>query len=485
MLPQLFLGLAVCGLTLLNPATGFAADDTLPREFRGVWIASVSNIDWPSKKGLTAEQQQAELVAMLDRCQVLNMNAVILQIRPMCDAFYQSELEPWSEFLTGKPGQDPGYDPLAFAIEQAHARGLELHAWFNPYRAWHPSAKGEPADDHLVKTRPDLAKKYGIHYWLNPTHDEVKKHSLNVMMDVVKRYDIDGIHMDDYFYPYPERDQDNKPIPFPDDDTWTAYKESGGELSREDWRRDAVNEFVEKLYSAVKKEKPWVKVGISPFGIWRPNHPKGIAGLDQYSVLYADAKLWLNKGWVDYYTPQLYWRIDAPQQSFPKLLGWWVEENHLKRNMWPGLYTSRYPGKEIADQIEVMRKQDGSDGVIHFSMQAIMKNKDGVEDSIRGVYKEPALVPASPWLDKSQPARPRARLEADADRFRLRIEAQKDARWFVVQWQDRGSRQIRVVRATENVTKPFSFDRVPSRLEVVALSPTGVASEPLKGVDPE
>jgi uncharacterized lipoprotein YddW (UPF0748 family) len=376
------------------------------REFRGVWVATVANIDWPSRRGLPAEEQKRELVAMFDRFRELNFNAVVLQVRPMCDALYQSELEPWSEYLTGEQGKDPGYDPLAFAVAEAHKRGLELHAWFNPYRAWSPSARSKPAAGHLVKARPDLAKPYGKHHWLNPTHPEVQRHSLAVVLDVVKRYDIDGVHMDDYFYPYPERTDAGAEVPFPDDDTWDAYRAAGGKLCRDDWRRQAVNEFVRKQYEEVKKLKPHVKVGISPFGIWRPGHPTGIAGFDQYAKLYADAKLWLNEGWVDYFTPQLYWPIGQEQQSFPKLLDWWARENTRGRHVWPGLATYRaanshkgWTAGEVAEQIRITREGE-SPGTIHFSARSILRNTNGVADVLKRVYAKPAQVPEMPWLEK-------------------------------------------------------------------------------------
>ena len=390
---------ALLGLLFASPA--FAAEP----EFRGVWVATVGNIDWPSQRGLPAEVQKKELVALFDKCKELNLNAVVFQIRPMCDALYESKLEPWSEFLTGTAGQSPGYDPLALAIQLAHARGIELHAWFNPYRAWHPSGKGEVPASHLVKARPDLAKKYGKHHWLNPTNPEVQAHSLAVVKDVVARYELDGIHMDDYFYPYPELDADKNEIPFPDDDTWSAYQKAGGKLARDDWRRDAVNGFVKRLYADVKAIKPTVKVGISPFGIWRPGHPEGIAGFDQYAKLYADAKLWLNEGWVDYFTPQLYWPIAREAQSYPKLLAWWASQNPKGRHLWPGNIPSRVTGKEkgwpaseIGEQIRLTRLQTGAGGNVHFSMRVLMANTGGVADVLKELYKTPVPVPASPWL---------------------------------------------------------------------------------------
>jgi len=368
-------------------------------EFRAVWIATVANIDWPSKPGLSAGEQKKEMIELLDRCKSLNLNAVIFQVRPMCDALYESKLEPWSSFITGTQGVSPGYDPLAFAVTEAHKRGLELHAWINPYRAWISSAKGEPAANHLVKTRPDLAKKYGKHYWLNPTNAEVQAHSLAVALDIVKRYDVDGLHMDDYFYPYPEADADKKLMPFPDDDTWAEYQTHKGTLSRDDWRRDAVNQFVKKLYSEVHKAKPWVKVGISPFGIWRPGHPEGVTGFDQYGQLYADASLWLREGWVDYFTPQLYWAIDAPKQSYPKLQDWWVSQNAKGRHIWIGNGTHRHTPEEIINQIGLSRRTAGVTGNVHFSMKHLVGDKAA---ALKTVYAEPASIPATPWL----PARP-------------------------------------------------------------------------------
>lgn len=413
----------------------------VPREFRGVWVATVANIDWPTKPGLTAEQQKAELIGILDAAVKLRLNAIVFQVRPMADALYESKLEPWSEFLTGTMGKSPGYDPLAFAIREAHARGLELHAWFNPYRARTPAARSAATDDHITRRRPDLAKPYGTHYWMNPTHPDVQDHSIAVLLDVVKRYDVDGVHIDDYFYPYKEKDANGAIIPFPDDDTWEKYQKGGGQLTRDDWRRAAVNTFVERMYKEVKQSKPWVKVGVSPFGIWRPGHPAGIAGFDQFAELYADAKLWFNKGWVDYYSPQLYWAIAAEKQSFPKLLEWWVGENTKGRHLWPGIYTSRVTGKEkgwsareIVDQIEVARKQKGAGGVVHFSMKVFVQNRGGVADAVKDAYAELALVPEMPWLAGGQPpGRPEIARADEAGRAVLRIAASAESRFVLVQ----------------------------------------------------
>jgi uncharacterized lipoprotein YddW (UPF0748 family) len=402
-------GIAIVALASVFGSVHFARADERRNEpqveFRGVWIASVSNIDWPSKKGLSTAEQKAELIAMLDKAAELKLNAVIFQVRPMSDALYVSDIEPWSEYLTGTMGKAPSplYDPLELAVVEAHARGLELHAWFNPYRARHSSATSPISDEHIIKRRPDLAKRYGTHYWLNPTNREVQDYTMRIVLDVVHRYDIDGVHIDDYFYPYPEKGTDGKIIPFPDDDTWQQYQKGGGKLSRDDWRRNAVNRLIERMYREVKATKPSVKVGISPFGIWRPGNPPGIAGFDPYTEIYADSRLWLQHGWCDYLAPQLYWPLKQEKQSFPRLLAWWSEQNSKHRLLCPGLYTSRVTGKEkgwpaseVVEQVKLTRAQPGASGHIHFSMRALMNNTGGIADALKSVYTEPAKVPPMP-----------------------------------------------------------------------------------------
>jgi uncharacterized lipoprotein YddW (UPF0748 family) len=407
---------AAVGVAAFEPPIGEAP--TPRREFRGVWVATVDNIDWPSKPGLPVEQQKAEMLAILDKATQLRLNAIVFQVRPSCDALYESKLEPWSEFLTGEMGKapEPGYDPLAFAIEESHKRGLELHAWFNPYRARHPAGKSAVSANHISQTSPRLVRQYGKFQWMDPGMKEVQDYSLAVVRDVVKRYDLDGVHIDDYFYPYKEKDAAGNIIPFPDDPSWQVYQASGGKLGRDDWRRENVNTFVKRLYETVKAEKKWVKFGISPFGIWRPGNPPQIQGFDQYQELYADARKWLVEGWVDYYTPQLYWRIDQKAQSYPVLLKWWVGQNAKKRNLWPGNYTGRvgdgsasaWPVREVPNQIQATRDQAGATGNVHFSMKCFMQNRSGVNDVLTaGPYAEPALVPASPWLDSKAPGKPK------------------------------------------------------------------------------
>ncbi len=417
----------ILAATLLFPVGGGAQEagvPEVPREFRAIWIATVSNIDWPSRPGLNSFEQQGELIAILNRAVKLNMNAIVLQVRPATDAIYASTLEPWTEYIAGQMGRppEPYYDPLAFAVEESHKRGLELHAWFNPYRSRHPSARSDISQDHLSNTRPTLVRKYGRHLWLDPGDSAVRRHSVRVIEDVVKRYDVDGIHFDDYFYPYKERDSANVIIDFPDSVTYAAYVKTGGKLVRDDWRRNNVDTFIREVYRSIKSTKPWVKFGISPFGVWRAGVPETIKGFDAYGELYADSKKWLNEGWVDYFTPQLYWAISRQDVSYPVLLNWWVSENTKRRNMWPGNFTSRvgstgdpsWKTQEILDQISVTRLQDGATGNVHFSARVFMQNRDSINERLlAGPYAGPALVPPSRWLDSIPPRIPRAALRRD------------------------------------------------------------------------
>lgn len=358
-------------------------------EFRAAWVASVHNIDWPSKPGLPAATQQAQLRAILDRAQELKLNAILLQVRPMSDALYASSREPWSQFLSGRQGVTPGYDPLEFAIREAHARGIELHAWINPFRAA-SNAKATLAPNHVAKQHPEWVRTYGTQLWVDPGDPAAREYVLSIIADLVRRYDLDGVHIDDYFYPYPVKGAGS----FPDSSTWERYGVKSG-LSRDDWRRDNINDFVRSMYRGVKAAKPSVQVGISPFGIWRPGVPATtIAQLDAYGQLFADSRKWLAEGWCDYLAPQLYWSIQPAKQSFPVLLDWWRAQSRGK-NVWPGIATDRIgssrPAKEIIDQIALTRRGTDSPGHIHWSMKSLMRNQGGVGDLLRaGPYAERA-----------------------------------------------------------------------------------------------
>lgn len=411
------------------PAPAVAAENPppAPREFRAAWVSTVANIDWPTKSGLSTAQQQAEVIAILERAKSLNLNAIVLQVRPAADAIYPSKIEPWTEYLSGTQGQapQPFYDPLQFWVTEAHARGIELHAWFNPYRARHSIAKSPNARSHISNTNPAAVKQYGNFLWMDPGEESASRQTLDVVLDVVRRYDIDGVHLDDYFYPYPVNSNNGldssapaTEVDFPDQPAWARYQASGGTLDRASWRRDNVNRLIERLYKGVHGEKSWVKFGISPFGIARPDRrPPTISGFSQYDKLYADAELWLEKGWVDYFTPQLYWPRSQVPQAFDTLLDYWISQNTAGRHMWPGLFTSRigaapptlnYEPQEVLDQIGVVRSRPGATGHVHFSMAALTQNRKAISDQLRTVhYTGPALVPATPWLAGAAPDVPR------------------------------------------------------------------------------
>jgi uncharacterized lipoprotein YddW (UPF0748 family) len=383
-----------------------------PREFRGAWLVTVANKDWPSKPGLTVAEQKAELVALLDRAVQLKLNAIIFQVRPSSDAVYASAFEPWSEYLTGTMGRapQPFYDPLAFAIEEAHKRGLELHAWFNPFRALHPLGKSPIAPNHIARTHPEFIRRYGAQSWLDPGDPAVRAYVLRVVMDVVRRYDVDGVQFDDYFYPYPEKDASGRELEFPDNTTWQRFGLTAGYANRDEWRRANVNQFIQSVYQSIKAVKPWVKFGISPFGIWRPMNPPQIRGMDAYLQLYADSRLWLANGWLDYFAPQLYWAMEPREQSFPALLNWWAQQNPKGRHLWPGLSAANVGEKwrpdEIARQINAVRNQPSARGEIFYHLRNITDNP-ALTAVIRAAYPQAALVPASPWLASMPPEKPK------------------------------------------------------------------------------
>ena len=419
-----YVRLGVVGVSLTLPPFPNAVAPTPPplaREFRGVWVATVGNIDWPSSRSLSTAEQQRELLAILDRAAALRLNAVVLQVRPGADALYQSALEPWSEYLTGVQGRAPApfWDPLAFAIREAHARHLELHAWFNPYRAQYDGSHSPLAPNHIARTHPALVTRYAHFLWMDPGEPAVRLRTIQVVLDVVKRYDIDGVHLDDYFYPYPERDRRGRVIAFNDTRSWTRYTKQRGALSRADWRRQNVDALVHELGTQIHRAKPWVKFGISPYGIWRAGFPTQVRGFGSYDGLFADARKWLNEGWVDYFTPQLYWPTTKVEQAYPALLAWWAGENTFNRHLWPGNFTSRagtsgggsFPVSELLAQIQTTRAQAGATGNVHFSMKTFLLNQGGINDALAsGPYGESALVPASPWLDVPPPPVPAPQL---------------------------------------------------------------------------
>lgn len=435
--------------------TAFTVPSVL-REFRGVWIATVNNLDWPSRTTLTPAEQRGELVALLDRAVMLGANAVIFQVRVNGEKFYAGGDEPWATALAGRTDVDPGYDPLQLAIDSAHARGLEVHAWFNPFRAGSAGDTARLAPSHFAARRPDLRRVprdrvtgAGAGLWFDPGEPAVQDHTIAVMTDVVQRYDIDAVHIDDFFYPYPNA---NGALVFPDDSTYARYTRDGGTLTRGDWRRENINRFVERMYREVKQRKPWVRVGISPFGIWRPGNPAGVTGLDAYNDLYADSRLWLQRGWVDYLAPQLYWATTSTGQPFNALLDWWLAQNTMGRHLWPGLAayrvadgtSSAFPASEIVNQVAAVRQRGGAPGTILFRAGSVFTNRDNLFGTLAAnVFSVVALPPALAWIDNSPPAPPALSVTgANASEWQLTLQssAAEPLHWWLVRWRTRSSR---------------------------------------------
>ncbi len=379
-------------------------------EFRGVWIATVDNIDWPKYGQWNVDSQKADFIRILDGHQKNGMNAMIVQVRPAADAFYPSQYEPWSEWLTGEQGKPPSpyYDPMQFMIEETHKRGMEFHAWLNPYRANFNIDKASIAPGHITRTHPDWFLTYGNKMYFDPGNKEVQKFVVNVVKDIVKRYNIDAIHMDDYFYPYRISGKE-----FPDEE---GYKKSGSSLSKDDWRRSNVDSIIKALSIVIKQEKKMCQFGISPFSVWRnkekdPEGSDSKAGQTNYDDLYADILLWLKKGWIDYVTPQLYLEIGHDKIAYEKLLDWWSRHSYGK-NVYIGHGIYRAGGKEkgwndvnqLPDQIKLLRRYPNVQGSVYFSSKTFDKNPNGWNDSLQNnYYKYPALLPPMRWLDNEKP----------------------------------------------------------------------------------
>ena len=366
------------------------------REMRGAWIATVSNINWPKSQGQSVSELKSGLDAFVNKAYEYNLNALFFQVRPEADALYKSNYEPWSRYLTGIQGKAPleSFDPLSYLIQKAHEKNIEIHAWFNPYRAAAGSYSSF-ASKHISRKNGSAVVTYGNLQWMDPGRKSVQDQTFNVIMDVVNRYDVDGIHFDDYFYPYP------KDFDFPDSGTYNSYKSSGGNLSKKDWRRDNVNQLMKRVHEGIIAEKPHVKFGISPFGIYRPGIPAGISGLDQYDKLFADPKKWVQEGWVDYIAPQLYWPTTQTAQSYEKLLDWWNSISTEKCEVYVGHYLSKlgteakWSTGEFKKQIELMRQKmdKGSTGSIFYNISPIMGNKNGISNTLKQEFYTQKVFP--------------------------------------------------------------------------------------------
>ncbi|NOU65699.1 family 10 glycosylhydrolase [Paenibacillus sp. LMG 31461] len=411
------------------------------REMRAAWVASVENIDWPKKGVVNAEQQRQAFKDLLDSLAATGINAIITQVRPTSDALYPSELNPWSEWLTGTQGQDPGYDPLAFMIEEARKRNMEFHAWFNPYRIRNDQDTSKLAANSPAKLHPEWVVDYGGKLGYNPGIPAVKQYVIDSVMEVVKKYDIDGVHFDDYFYPYPVTGVD-----YPDSAEFAQY---GTGLSLGDWRRHNVDSLIQELSQEIKLEKPYVQFGISPFGIWKNKSvsPDGsdTNGLQSYDTIYADTVKWIQQGWIDYVTPQLYWYINYGPAAYDKLVDWWKEQVKGRNvNLYTGngvykvgedLDPNWQDPEQIPNQIKYNRNFADVKGTMLFGASSVLNNPLGVKDNLaNSLFRYPALLPQMSWLDAIAPD---ALQEVSAQSARSGVnlnwrDAQSDTAYYVI-----------------------------------------------------
>jgi uncharacterized lipoprotein YddW (UPF0748 family) len=369
-------------------------------EFRGVWVATVDNIDWPSKGNFNSDSQKVEFIKLLDMHQRNGLNAMIVQVRPCSDAFYPSPYEPWSKWLTGVQGQPPSpyYDPLEFMIAETHKRNMVFHAWMNPYRAEFYPQNDEVSATHITKLHPEWFLAYGDKKYFDPGNREAQQYVVEVVRDIVSRYDVDAIHFDDYFYPYPLPG-----LKFPDDATYNQY---GQGITREDWRRANTDSIISKLHAAIKEENSKCQFGISPFGVWRNadrdpvNGSKTNGSLSNYDNLYADILLWLKNGWIDYVAPQLYWEIGHGRAPYEVLLNWWSKHTYGKHlYIGLGIYKARSNAawsnpNQLPRQIEALRNTPNIKGMVFYSSKIFEKNPNGWSDSLRlNYFKEAVPVP--------------------------------------------------------------------------------------------
>ncbi|MGV8963013.1 MAG: glycoside hydrolase family 10 protein [Candidatus Saccharimonadaceae bacterium] len=372
-------------------------------EWRAAWIATVNNIDWPSKPGLSSKQQQEELIGYLDLFKKMNFNAVVLQVRPTADAFYVSKHEPWSIYLTGdqKMVPDSIYDPLDFAIKEAHQRGMELHAWFNPYRVSQDTTNLDAVSpNHIYNRRPDLFVKHGNKLYFDPAYPETREFLVEVIKDVVVGYDLDGIHFDDYFYPNND---------FQDSISFSLHSRGYAPEDKMAWRRENVNMVIEMLRDTIKSLKPYIKFGISPYAVWRNlrDDPRGSDtksyGYTNYDHLHADVLLWMEKGWLDYILPQLYFNIGYENADFNILAKWW-QDYSAGTPVYGGLATYRLESDskikawrnadEIRKQALILRSMPAFQGVCYFNAHNFKENRLGINDVMQELYPHPALVPS-------------------------------------------------------------------------------------------
>lgn len=478
----------ILGLLLLS---AFSVQASNKREFRGAWMQCVNGI----YLGKSTSEIQQMLTQQLDALQKDGVNAIIFQVRGECDALYQSDIEPWSRYLTGVQGQAPNpyWDPLAWMITECHKRGMELHAWINPYRARMKSPT-RLAPNHILNTHPERAFEYGGLYVLNPGLKENRDYILSVVDDIVKRYDVDGVHIDDYFYPYPESG-----LTIPDDSLFAA--DNNGLQNKGDWRRYNVDLFIKEMGEHIHKLKPWVKFGVSPFGIYRnkksdPLNGSDTNGLQDYDDLYADVLKWVNNGWVDYCVPQLYWKIGNKVADYQTLICWWNQKAshrplYIGENVMTTVESQDIQNPQVhqmAAKHRLHQENQNVDGSVLWYAQAVTQNPGNYETILRQDYwKNPALPPAMPFLDNKAPKKPRkVKSVWTADGYMLFWSAPKAKRWgdnvsrYVVYCFNKGekinlddSSKIRTITSNTYFQLPYSDGKNRSTYVVTALDRVG------------
>lgn len=409
------------------------------REFRAAWIATAKMIDYPARKGMTSQELKDEFIETIEFLKKNGINAIIFQVRPAADAFFDSPYEPWSEWLTGKQGQapDPYFDPLEFMIEETHKRNMEFHAWINPFRAVATIEKADVAENHITNTKPEWFFTYNINKYFDPGIPEVREYLTEVIVDIVKRYDVDGIHFDDYFYPYPKKvEGTNRFMEIPDNKTFNEY---GKEYKNvQDWRRDNMNTFIEMVNREIKAEKSWVVFGIGPGGIWRNKSvdEKGsnTRGFATYDWLYADVLKWLDEGWIDYVAPQIYWNIGHKAADYATLVQWW-DKNSYEKDVYVGLAiykideTRQDPNwgkpQEIPNQIRLARQYENIKGFALYQTKSLKKNPLGICDSLQNnLFSDTVATPLAQIGDTIPPDIPK-----NMDKFRVGKE-------FTITWDN-------------------------------------------------
>jgi uncharacterized lipoprotein YddW (UPF0748 family) len=397
-----------------------APGDSRGRQLRGMWIATVSDLDWPGDPADSTERKKADYRRLLDRARALGLNAVFVQVRPAADAFYDSPYEPWSQWITGKQGRDPGFDVLDFFVKEAHERDLEFHAWFNPYRVSLDTDRGKLASDSPARKNPSWVREYDGQLWYDPGIPQVRELATRVVLDVVGKYDIDAVHFDDYFYPYPSGGD------FPDSATYAEY---GGGRGKGDWRRANVDALVKDLHEKIHKAKPHVRFGISPFGVWRnrTSDPAGSAtsALQSYDDVYADTRKWVKEGWVDYITPQLYWNIGNSAADYRTLVDWWsrqVKGTDVQLTIGQASYRvgeSGFGAAELSRHLDLNAEYPEVRGDVYFSAKDLVGDKGGATGRLRKDHYTAAAIP--PPVDGGRAPAPAGSVSATATGKGVRV----------------------------------------------------------------